>query len=100
MAIGTRLLRMSTAGSLGGRMRRHAWIGFALLAFSHPAFENLSLALVQAGSTGGTIGKEDKSISGGTGQDRPRAAGQPKQPAERAERSDQPCNKIVGRWSW
>jgi hypothetical protein len=81
-------------------MRRHASIGIALLALSHLALANASSALAQAGSTGGTIGKEDKSISGGTGEDTPRAAGQPKQPAERAQRSDQPCNKIVGRWSW
>jgi hypothetical protein len=33
-----------------------------------------SLAFGQAGSTGGTIGKQDKSISGGEGADRPRAA--------------------------
>jgi hypothetical protein len=45
-------------------MRRRAFIGFALLALSHFAFANVSSALAQAGSTGGTIGKQDKSISG------------------------------------
>jgi hypothetical protein len=45
-------------------MRRGAFIGIALLSLSHFAFANVSSALAQAGSTGGTIGKQDKSISG------------------------------------
>lgn len=55
-------------------MMRRASIGMALLALSHMAFANESSALAQAGSTGGTIGKQDKSISGGEDADRPRAA--------------------------
>src|ERR1019366_6164027 len=47
-------------------MMRRASIGIALLALSHLAFANASSALAQAGSTGGTIGNHDKSISGGT----------------------------------
>jgi hypothetical protein len=46
-------------------MRQRASIGIALLTLSHLAFANASSALAQAGSTGGTIGKRDKSISGG-----------------------------------
>lgn len=46
-------------------MRRRASIGIALLALSHLVCANASSALAQAGSTGGTIGKQDKSISGG-----------------------------------
>jgi hypothetical protein len=46
-------------------MRWRASIGFALLALSLFAFANVTPALAQAGSTGGTIGKQDKSISGG-----------------------------------
>ena len=53
-------------------MMRRASIGIALLALSHLAFANASLALAQAGSTGGTIGKQDKSLAGVV--DRPRAA--------------------------
>ena len=45
-------------------MRRRAFIGFSLLALSHFAFANVTAALAQAGSTGGTIGKTDKSLSG------------------------------------
>ncbi len=58
----------------GGRMRRRATIRTILLALLHLAFANGSSALAQAGSTGGTIGKQDKSISGGPEEDRPRAA--------------------------
>jgi hypothetical protein len=47
-------------------MRRRASIGIALLALSHLVCANASSALAQAGSIGGTIGKQDKSISGGT----------------------------------
>jgi hypothetical protein len=54
-------------------MMRRASIGIALLALSYLAFVNASSALAQAGSTGGTIGKQEKSISGGEDVDRPRA---------------------------
>jgi hypothetical protein len=52
-------------------MRQRASIGIAFLALSHLAFANASSVLAQAGSTGGTIGKTDKSMSGseeGSGQ--------------------------------
>jgi hypothetical protein len=57
--------RYDTAREVGGKsMRRLASIGIALLALSHLVFANASSALAQAGSTGGTIGKTDKSASG------------------------------------
>jgi hypothetical protein len=52
-------------------MMWRALTGITLLALSHLAFANLSVALAQAGSTGGTIGKQDKSISGGDSQNEP-----------------------------
>jgi hypothetical protein len=55
-------------------MMRRAPIGILLLALSHLAFANASSALAQAGSTGGTIGKQEKIISGGEDVDRPRSA--------------------------
>jgi len=64
----------------GGSMRRRASIGVPLLGLSLLAFANVSSALAQAGSTGGTIGKQDKSISGGSEEDRPREATHSKQP--------------------
>jgi hypothetical protein len=45
-------------------MRRRATIGVALLALSQSVSANASSAFAQAGSTGGTIGNDDKSISG------------------------------------
>jgi len=45
-------------------MRPHASIGIILLALSHLVFANTPSALAQAGSTGGSIGKLGKSISG------------------------------------
>jgi len=55
-------------------MRQRASIGIALLALAHFAFANVTAALAQAGSTGGTIGKQDKSISGGNTPERSGAA--------------------------
>ena len=46
-------------------MRWRSSIVIASLVLSHLAFANASSALAQAGSTGGTVGKQDKSISGG-----------------------------------
>jgi hypothetical protein len=61
-------------------MRWRASIGVGLLALSYLVSANASSALAQAGSTGGTIGKQDKSISGGAEADRPRAAAHSKRP--------------------
>jgi hypothetical protein len=83
-------------------MKRRAFIGIVSLALSHLAFANASSALAQAGSVGGTIGKQDKSISGGEETDRPRAARHPARSAAKAPEtsSDRSCNRIVGTWSW
>jgi hypothetical protein len=83
-------------------MRWRASIGIALLALSHLVSANTSSALAQAGSTGGSIGKQDKSILGGEEADRARAATHPKQPAAKAREtsSGRSCGRIVGRWSW
>jgi hypothetical protein len=58
-------------------------------------------AFSQAGSTGGTIGKENKSVSGADG---PRVAA----PARSGSKAQNPvagatgkgCGKIVGAWKW
>src|ERR1019366_6606595 len=94
--------KYDTATNSGGSMRRRASIGIALLALSHLAFANASLALAQAGSIGGTVGKQDKSISGGEEAGRPRAALHPKRPAAKAQEasSDRSCGRIVGTWTW
>src|SRR5665213_2414436 len=76
--------KYDTATNSGGSMMRRASIGIALLALSHLAFANASSALAQAGSTGGTIGKQDKSIAGDV--DRPPAA-TPKRKEVKARRN-------------
>jgi hypothetical protein len=64
-------------------------------------------AFAQAGSTGGTLGNTDKSISGD--REQPRQPVQPRQPhaapQARASQKEQEtkhtsCRDIVGRWSW
>jgi hypothetical protein len=83
-------------------MRRRAFIGIVTLAMSLPAFAKGSSALAQAGSVGGTIGKQDKSISGGEEADRQRAAPLPKRSAAKTREtvSGGSCNRIIGTWSW
>ena len=83
-------------------MKRHVFIGTITLAMSLPAFAGASSALAQAGSIGGTIGKQDKSISGGEAVDAPRVAPLPKRSAAKTQEtaSGRSCNRIVGTWSW
>jgi hypothetical protein len=95
--------------SLEGSMRWRASIRIALLALSHLVSANASSALAQAGSTGGTIGKQDKSISGGTRTDEAGSSkGNPK-PHRSATRPDDEtatgkkgssCGRVVGNWLW
>jgi hypothetical protein len=60
-----------------------------------------SLALGQAGSTGGTIGKQDKSISGG--EEAPSPSARNKQPAKPKEGTGSACGRIAasiaGTWN-
>jgi hypothetical protein len=94
--------KYDTATNSGGSMIRRASFGIALLALSHLAFANVSSALAQAGSIGGTIGKQDKSISGGVDAETRRAAPPPKRSATKAQdtSSDHSCTRIVGNWTW
>src|SRR6202035_3328078 len=83
-------------------MRSRPSIGIALLTLSHLAFANASSALAQAGSTGGIIGKQDKSITGVEEANRPRAAPHPKRAVTNSHEtsSGAACSRIVGTWSW
>jgi hypothetical protein len=55
----------------------------------------------QAGSTGGTIGKTDKSIYGGEERSKPQRAPEGKRSAVANEKpTANSCQKIVGRWAW
>ena len=92
------------ATSLGSRMRQRASIGIALLL--HLVSANASAALAQAGSTGGTIGKQDKSISGGDDT----ASSKHDVPVSKHHGSAShslstapaggPCSRIIGTWLW
>jgi hypothetical protein len=80
-------------------MRRRASIGIAFLALSHLAFANASAALAQAGSVGGSIGKRDKSISGGEEVDGRRAAPPSKQPVAKMQETTS-CKGLPGTWTF
>jgi hypothetical protein len=79
-------------------MMRRASIGIALLALSHLACANVTSAFAQAGSTGGTIGKQDKSISGGDQIEKPGNLQQRKHREESPSR--QVATTLTGPWDW
>jgi hypothetical protein len=87
-------------------MRPGAFIGIALIALPYLAFANVTAALAQAGSTGGTIGKQDKSISGGEEVPSASPSARKKPPTRTAkpnEGTDSACGRIsaniVGTWN-
>jgi hypothetical protein len=63
-------------------------------------------SFAQAGSTGGTIGKQDKSLSGGEDTPSPRRDTRPAKPASPAaslsplREKETRCMAIVGTWTW
>jgi hypothetical protein len=78
-------------------MRRRVSIGITLLALSDLACANVSSALAQAGSTGGTIGKQDKTISGDQIE-------KPSNLQRQKHREESPSRQVVttltGQWDW
>jgi hypothetical protein len=72
---------------------------FASVILTMPA-----AVLAQAGSTGGTIGKTEKSISGGDEQNDSQRRLEGKKPSRSPVASERPtgnsCQKLVGRWAW
>jgi hypothetical protein len=82
--------------------------GALLLASSFAGAESQT-AIAQAGSTGGTIGKQNKSVSGAdepTTANRSKPAAKPRQPvsartpAPSSRKTESPCGKVAGTWSW
>jgi hypothetical protein len=82
------------------------WITASTLVIALSA-AGASSAFAQAGSTGGTLGNTDKSISGD--REQPRQPAEPRQhhspPQAKAspkaqETKHTSCRDIVGRWSW
>jgi hypothetical protein len=51
----------------------------------------------QAGATGGTIGKQDKSVSGGEERTAPKRSARPTRSRETHSTT---CGKLAGGWSW
>ena len=80
------------------------WIIAAALGIALSA-AGTSGAFAQAGSAGGTIGKSDKSISGGR-EEHQRSRGQRREQvpaphhASRAEPNNAGCQRVVGTWNW
>jgi hypothetical protein len=70
-------------------------VACAAVADGSDALASTPMVLAQAGSTGGTIGKQGKSASGGDAEPRQR-------PNSRTgeKSSSGSCQKIVGSWSW
>jgi hypothetical protein len=85
--------------SSGDKFAMKTWMIAAALAISFPAL-GASGAFAQAGSTGGTLGNTDKSISG--------ERQEPQEPKSRAPRASRDalvprnagCQRIVGTWAW
>jgi len=72
--------------------------GFACAVLMMPA-----TVFAQAGSTGGTIGKQGKSISGGEEaepQSRPKRETPVRHPVTAEKSTGSSCRSIVGTWSW
>ena len=61
-----------------------------------------SASFAQAGSAGGTVGKQDKSLSGGDETPPPRRDTRPAKPAPATSSSPREtrCMAIVGTWTW
>jgi hypothetical protein len=79
----------------------------AAVAYAVMLIPTVALAQLQPGSTGGTIGKTDKSISGGEEAAEPlqslprrdkRAAKPPNEASGETRGSS--CGRIVGTWNW
>jgi hypothetical protein len=96
---GQRQLRLGSLKEMTMMGRRVLQVSLALAMFSVPCF-----AQVQPGSAGGSVGKIDKSVSGGEEPQTPppaRAAPKPSNatPAKHAEESGG-CGRIAGTWTW
>lgn len=104
----------SISANAKGQKQMHGFLSFALILalLAWPATPNAAersgeqpaapILLAQGGSTGGTIGKQNKAVSGDREQTAPQQnlntpAAQSK-PAENEKKAG--CMKIVGTWDW
>jgi hypothetical protein len=78
-----------------GRIVGHALLSGILLASQQQG------AFAQAGSTGGVIGKQDKSVSGGEDAAAPRSSTKPlRRPVEGGASDRSSEGSVTGRWRW
>jgi hypothetical protein len=78
------------------------WIGTAALGIALLA-AGTAVALAQAGSTGGTLGNTDKSISGERREESPSQQKSPElRPRKKASEGSQGdgCESLAGSWTW
>jgi hypothetical protein len=80
-------------------MNRRALVAIILSVLLHLVFANLSSALAQAGSVGGTVAKRDKSISGSENHAARRHSQRTGRPASAPSESTA-CGSIHGSWRW
>jgi len=73
-----------------------------VLAIATPVYcfaQATSPAMAQAGSTGGTVGKQDKSVSGGEEQAEPKSRPH-KSPVVADKPKSSGCGNVVGAYKW
>jgi hypothetical protein len=83
--------------------RRYALIGIVALVIWLAAIANGSPVLAQAGSTGGTIGNTNKSLSGGEDTEphrKPNREAPIRHRSTTEKSTGSACQKIVGTWAW
>jgi hypothetical protein len=77
-------------------MHRTASLIFAASVFWTSA---IAVAQVQPGSTGGTVGKQDKSVSGGDTPQESRPSTRKQEPHPSVAKNSS-CGRIAGTWQW
>jgi len=96
-------LKIGGKGGLPVKCRVGRLTGFALLLSLFMAGQQQT-AFAQAGSTGGVIGKQDKSVSGSEEPQAPSPARSASKPSNvtSAKHSEESggCGRIVGTWTW
>ena len=84
-------------------MRKPVTLGIVYIMCFIPSLATDRIALGQAGSIGGTIGKTDKSASGGEEVVPPsdaQAEGKVHRPSAKSEGQKSPCRNALGTWAF
>jgi hypothetical protein len=81
-------------------VRKSVTLGIAGIICSMALLCTDRTASAQAGATGGTIGKTDKSVSGDNDSGPHQAPRQPRAYKPDGQSTSSSCRKVVGNWSW